>query len=346
MSRLNEYSNYILKCINLTSGQYVEIISPIECKELVEVLRYNLLMSDINLYITYTNEDELYYKSIDRSMEFYDRLIKLQFTRIIISSSFTKKSDIFLDSQYDAIKLYFMQFSHQKVVVAYPSEIWANTIGISYLELKNRIIDLSLRNNPLTQYIDDLFDLDIKYANIKTPLGTNLWMEFTNNFRFSDGYLKTTDGIPYKANIPSLEIFTSPIKESLNGIIVGSKAICINGSVIKNFSCEFKNGKIVRNIGLNSLLSLEPNLAYCGELGIAFYSDFIFYNTLLDENLATHIAIGNSYNCGIRKSEQHKLNKSLYHFDLPIGTKDMIIDFYDKDKKKCACFDNISIKTL
>lgn len=342
MSSINDYANYVVRNLNLSLGQHVEIVSPLECKEFVDTLKDILISFKINIYITYNNEEDEYYER--RNDDFYNELIKLQFARIIISSSFTKpKSEKYISLQSHHLKSYFIQFRNQKVVVAYPNENWARMLGITYLELKNRIIDLSIRNNPLVQYIDDLFDLDIKLVIIKNSLGTNLKIQFSDKFRFSDGYLRTFDGIPYKANIPSLEIFTSPLKDGVNGTIVGSKPLYVDGRIITNFKIDFKNGKIINSQGLSSII-LDESLNYCGELGIAYYSDFTFYNTLLDENSATHIALGNSYNVGIKKSERNKLNKSEYHIDLPIGTKDMILEFYNESGKLVAIFDNLGFK--
>ena len=345
MSSSLDYADFVIRAANLRFGQTVEIVSPKECSEIVKLLTDLLLKQRIKVVTTYTNEVDEYYAH--RSDSFYDDLIDENFARITVISSFIEpRSPKYISHQTPKLKNYFHENISQRVIMAYPNEKWANMIGISYLELKNRIIDLSLRDNLLSAYIDSLAELDIVKAHIKNDLGTDLKLEFTYGFRFSDAYLRTSNGVPFKANVPSLEIFAAPDKYSLNGIIVGSKPVYVNNRVITGFSATFKDGRIISSKGLESLLNVDESLRYVGELGIAFYSDFVFYNTLLDENLSTHIALGNAYKMGVRKKEFSKINESLYHIDLPIGDKSLIIEFMDKDNNIVAIFKNEKMEIL
>lgn len=342
MSSLLDYSILIVRNLNLGVGQSVEIVCPLECKEIADTLKDALVRSFVNVSITYNNEEDDYY--ICKNEEYYNKLIESQFVRISIISSFTKnKSKKYIETQTMKVRNYLYSSHSQRTVVAYQNEIWAKRLGITYLELKNRIIDMALRGNPLSKYIDDLYNCDIKYARIKSSIGTDLYMEFTDGFIFNDGFIKTENGIPFKANIPCLEIFTSPIKNSLRGHVEGSKPVYINGRIIRKFSIDFMDGEIVSATGLDSILN-DESLFYCGELGIAYYSDFLFYNTLLDENLSTHIALGNSYYMGVKKRERNKLNTSFYHIDLPIDDGTIEIRFYDKDDKLKALFKNTGLE--
>ena len=342
MSSLLDYSLLIVRNLNIGVGQCVEIVTPLECKELAETLKDVLVRSFVNVSITYNNECDEYYLALGD--DYYDKLIESQFARISIISSFTEsKSKKYLEAQSMKVRNYLYSSHSQRTVVAYQNEIWAKRLGITYLELKNRIIDMALRGNPLSKYIDDLYNCDIKYARLKSKIGTNLYMEFTDGFVFNDGFIKTEDGIPFKANIPCLEIFTSPIKSSLRGHVEGSKPVYINGRIIRKFSIDFIDGEIVSSTGIDSILN-DPSLFYCGELGIAYYSDFLFYNTLLDENLSTHIALGNSYYMGVKKKERNKLNISFHHIDLPIDDGTLEILFYDKEDRLKAKFKNSGLE--
>ena len=345
MSSSLDYADFVIRAANLRSGQTVEIVSPKECSEIVKILTDLLIKQKIKVVITYTNEEDEYYAH--RLESFYDDLIDENFARITIISSFIKpRSPKYIAHQTLKLKNYFHNNISQRTIMAYPNENWANMIGIQYLELKNRMIDLSLRDNLLSAYIDSLGELDIVSACIKSQLGTNLHLKFTEGFRFFDAYLRTSNGIPFKANVPSLEIFAAPDKYSVNGIIVGSKPVYVNNRVIKGFSAEFKDGRIINSKGLDSLISVDDSLKYVGEIGIAFYSDFVFYNTLLDENLSTHIALGNAYKMGVRKKEYNKINESPYHIDLPIGDKSLIIEFMNKDDLVVAIFKNEKLEIL
>lgn len=337
ISSTKEYATYIIKSLNL-NNQPVEIVSPIECKELVDVLKEYLLNSNITVYVTFTNFINGY---SDRGKEFYDRLMNDKFVRITIVSSFTiPKSKGYIESQTPKIRSYFYNNIAQRVMCAYPNTTWARRLGMNYSELKKSIIDLSMKKNDMLKYIDKLNSLPIRSLYITTSLGTNLKIGLTKGFSFNSGFIKTVDDISFLPNIPALEIYTSPLKDRVDGVVVGSKPVHINNRVINDFMIEFKDGKIINSHGIDSIISMDESLNYVGEIGISIFNDMVFYNTLLDENTATHLALGNSYNMGILKSERGKINRSKHHIDLPFGTKDIMITFLDRNDNILAVFDN------
>lgn len=338
ISSTSDYALYIIKSLNVNNLQPVEIVSPIECKELVDVLKKYLVERDCEVYITFTNYIDGYSK---RDNDFYDELMKRKFARITIISSFTMpKSKSYIESQTSKIKSYFYNDLSQRVMCSYPNITWARRLGINYSELKKKIIDLSLQENEMLKYIDRLNSLDIRYMFITTSLGTNLKIGLTKGFKFNSGVLETTDGIKFLPNIPALEIFTSPVKDRVDGVVVGSKPVYINSRIISEFMIEFKDGRIINSRGIDSIISMDDSLNYVGEIGISIYRDDVFYNTLLDENMACHIALGNSYNLGILKSERGRINRSKHHIDLPFGTDDIMISFLDKRDNILAVFNN------
>lgn len=319
-----DYANYIIESINLKKNQVVEIVTPFECESFANILLKVILPYTHDVYITITNtkrEDNPHITD-----DFYLGLMKKEFVRITITSPFTLSRDkYYIESQTEELKEYFHNNISQRTMVSVPNLKWATMLGITQSELLEKIIEISKMENTLKYEVEKLNRLNLKYLNITTGLGTNLSLELTKDFKFNTGILKSKKNIEFKANIPSLEIFTSPYKLGVNGKLVGSKPIFIKDRVIPKFSLEFVDGKVVSQMGLDSALNLDESMNYVGEIGIANFKDSIFYSTLLDENLATHIAIGNSFKMGIKKSEQKKLNYSNYHIDLPIGTSDMKI---------------------
>jgi aminopeptidase len=153
-------------------------------------------------------------------------------------------------------------------------------------------------------------------------------------------------GISFIANMPTEEIFTSPLKTGVNGTVKSTKPLSYNGNLIENFSLTFKEGKIIDfkaekgNEILRSLIEIDEGSHYLGEVALVPHrspisnTNLIFYNTLFDENASCHFAIGRAFpfclKGGKEMSQQelqrHGLNDSLTHVDFMMGSEDLSID--------------------
>src|SRR5687768_5248493 len=71
-------------------------------------------------------------------------------------------------------------------------------------------------------------------------------------------------------NIPDGEVFTCPVKESINGYIQFNTPTIYSGTRFENVRLEFKNGKIISATAnntkrLNEILDTDPGARYTGE---------------------------------------------------------------------------------
>jgi aminopeptidase len=118
------------------------------------------------------------------------------------------------------------------------------------------------------------------------------------------------------------------------------------GSLIEDFTIHFENGRVVNfsakkgEEDLRRLLETDENASRLGEVALVPHSSpisqsgILFYNTLFDENAASHIALGNAYRSTIEDGEDMTDeefaasggNKSLVHVDFMIGSGEMDID--------------------
>ena len=167
-------------------------------------------------------------------------------------------------------------------------------------------------------------------------------------------------GIYFNPNIPSEEVFTSPMKGEAEGIVYSSRPLCYNGVLIDNFWIKFEGGKAVEvgaeknEEALRELIKMDENAPYLGECALVPYSSpiresgLLFYNTLFDENAACHLALGRGFTNLLRgyenmtEEEAHKMgiNDSIVHEDFMIGTADMSIVATTNDGKKVQIFEN------
>lgn len=122
-------------------------------------------------------------------------------------------------------------------------------------------------------------------------------------------------------NIPDGEVYTAPLKNSINGHIQFNTDTVYGGTFYSNVYLEFKDGKIIKvesranNDKLQKQISVDEGARYMGEfaIGVNPYIRKEMLDILFDEKIACslHMAIGNSYN-----DETFNGNRSSVHWDL------------------------------
>lgn len=124
-----------------------------------------------------------------------------------------------------------------------------------------------------------------------------------------------------RMNIPDGEVYTAPVKDSINGHIQFNTDTVYGGTFYSNVYLEFKDGKIIKaesranNDKLQKQINVDEGARYMGEFAIGAnpYIRKEMLDILFDEKIACslHMAIGNSYN-----DETFNGNRSSVHWDL------------------------------
>ena len=126
-------------------------------------------------------------------------------------------------------------------------------------------------------------------------------------------------GCSGRFNIPDGEIFTAPIRDSINGIIQFNTPSLYRGATHSNVRLEFQNGRIVKATGsntekLNEVLDSDAGARYVGEFAIGFnpYCTKAMKDILFDEKMAgsIHLTPGQCY------EEADNGNQSNIHWDM------------------------------
>ena len=185
----------------------------------------------------------------------------------------------------------------------------------------------------------------IKSLHFTNSLGTDLTIGLNQDYLFAGGGGCTTDGIYFFPNIPTEEIFSSPNKDEVDGIVYSSMPLNYNGNLIEDFSITFKKGRIVDFKAekgydvLKSIIETDEGSHYLGEVALVPYDspirnmNILFYNTLFDENASCHLAIGRGFaECikdGLSMNKEQLfekgINNSNTHVDFMVGTQDLSI---------------------
>ncbi|MEO8355988.1 MAG: aminopeptidase [Chloroflexota bacterium] len=191
-----------------------------------------------------------------------------------------------------------------------------------------------------------------RYAALhyKAP-GTDLTVGLPAKHLWLAAQMKAENGIEFTANMPTEEVFTMPHKDQVNGTVSASRPFVIMGRIVEDFTLTFENGRITNITAkkgedtLRKLIETDEGSRSIGEVALVPNSSpisqrgHLFYNTLFDENAASHIAIGRAYrftmNGGNEMSEEEFQanggNFSLTHNDFMIGSDGMDIDGISDD---------------
>jgi aminopeptidase len=175
---------------------------------------------------------------------------------------------------------------------------------------------------------------------------TDLTVGLADDHLWAGGGGEAGNGIFCNANIPTEECFTTPHKDRVNGHVRASKPLSHQGTLIEDILCTFEKGKITSATAskgedvLNRLISTDDGARRLGEVALVPHSSpiaqsgILFWNTLFDENAASHIALGQAYSTCLIDGEHMDAatlaakgaNSSLIHVDWMIGSATMNVD--------------------
>lgn len=257
-------------------------------------------------------------------------------------------------------------------VAAYPTEAWAKKV-LGKDGTKEKLLELILKasrinGNPVNNWknhisklqkiTDFLNQMQFDYLHYEGP-GTDLKVGLPENHIWISGAQDNADGVTFVPNIPTEEIFTAPHREKINGILKNSLPLVYSGNIIDKFELEFKDGKVINfkvEVGeeiLKTILETDEGAKYLGEVALVsvdspiYQMKKIFYNTLFDENAASHFAFGRAYTSCIKGGEKLNeeelknagLNISITHVDFMVGNENMKVTGY-KDGEKVIIMEN------
>ena len=121
-------------------------------------------------------------------------------------------------------------------------------------------------------------------------------------------------------NMPSGEIFTGPVEDSVEGTIAFSFPACYGGREVHDVRLTFRKGKVVKATAskgldfLRSMLDTDKGAKFVGEVAVGtnYSIEKFTKNTLFDEKIGgtIHMAVGSSY------PDSGGLNKSGIHWDM------------------------------
>ena len=176
--------------------------------------------------------------------------------------------------------------------------------------------------------------------------GTDLKVGLADDHLWLGGGTTARNGFECIPNMPTEEVFTTPHKDRVEGTVTSTKPLSYQGTLIENIVVRFENGRIVQASAqqgetvLRSMIETDEGARKLGEVALVPHSSpiarsgLLFWNTLFDENAASHVALGQAYSTCIRGGDAldsaqlaaKGANESLIHVDWMIGSGAMDLD--------------------
>jgi aminopeptidase len=181
--------------------------------------------------------------------------------------------------------------------------------------------------------------------------GTGLTVGLADGHLWCGGAEPAKNGITCNPNIPTEEVFTTPHRDRVEGVVRSTKPLAYQGTLIEDIEVRFEAGRIVEARAsrgadvLGKVLETDEGAARLGEVALVPHSSpisksgLLFRNTLFDENAASHIALGQAYTTCLRDSAgvptealaARGANASLIHIDWMIGSGEVDVDGVTQD---------------
>ena len=239
--------------------------------------------------------------------------------------------------------------------------LWDHILKASRADGEDPCAAWDAHNADLASRCAYLNSLKLRSLEITSSNGTDLKIGLIPDAVFMGGAEAALgSGIVYNPNIPSEEVFITPMRGEAEGIVYSSKPFSYNGQVIDRFSVRFEKGRAVeikaddeRQTGiLREMIAMDEGASYLGECAFVPYSSpvretgLLFFNTLFDENAACHLALGHGFsNClkdyekySVKEAEEQGINDSMIHEDFMIGTADTAITGVTADGRRVPIF--------
>jgi aminopeptidase len=208
------------------------------------------------------------------------------------------------------------------------------------------------REDPVTAWEEHLKTLSVRtdrlnqkqYSALRySGPGTDLTIGLPARHQWVGGRSVSASGIAFAPNLPTEEVFTMPHKDRVEGTVRSTKPLSYGGTLIEGFSLRFAEGRVVDvqaergEAVLRRLVKMDPGAARLGELALVPHTSpvaqtgVLFYNTLFDENAASHVALGAAYKFTLRggegmseeEFEREGGNRSATHVDFMIGSAEL-----------------------
>lgn len=223
--------------------------------------------------------------------------------------------------------------------------LWEAIFRTTRVDTDDPVSNWKAHDNELQRRAAYMNEKRYAYLHYRGP-GTDFRLGLADDHLWMGGGTTAGNGLYCIPNMPTEEIFTTPHKDRADGTVRASKPLSYQGTMIEGIEVRFEAGRIVKANAtrglevLERLISTDDGARRLGEVALVPHSSpiaasgLLFYNTLFDENAASHIALGQAYTSCLKDGDKPSpeelaakgANDSLIHVDWMIGNGELDID--------------------
>lgn len=234
-------------------------------------------------------------------------------------------------------------------------ELWKGIFSSCRIDTPDPIQNWSDHNKKLHSWCDMMNEKRYHHLRYKSNK-TDIIIGLADGHIWEAGSSKAKNGVEFNANIPTEEIYTTPHRMNVNGIIHATKPLLYRGNMIDGIIATFKDGKVIdvktndpkSTKILEDMLSEDEGASRIGEVALVpnsspiSKSGILYHETLFDENASCHLAFGQSYSTCMTQidgeTEEEYLargaNSSNIHVDWMVGDETLDIFGFDGTKEE------------
>lgn len=223
------------------------------------------------------------------------------------------------------------------------ARLWQAIFQATRADAEDPVAAWEAHNRNLHQKVAYLNERRFHALHFRGP-GTDLVVGLAEGHLWQGGATPTKKGLLCNPNLPTEEVFTAPHRERVEGVVRSTRPLALGGQLVEGLWARFEKGYAVE-VGaekgeevLLKVLATDEGARRLGEVALVAADNpiaqtgLVFFDTLFDENAASHIAFGQAYaeNLEGRPSGEAFRNRggneSLVHIDWMIGSEEVDVD--------------------